>query len=114
MTEKLNKLNNLNANINTIIFITIIILVGIVILGLIEILEHKIMLIISVFGITILIIAGVAGIITTNKIEKTRDISQYTIYLDGNEVDMDKIDIKMYKQSYDDENLKIFLTNRQK
>lgn len=114
MVERLNKLNNLNSNINTIIFITIIALVGIVILALIEIIDHKIMLVISVFGITILIITGVAGIITTNKIEKTRDISQYTLYLDGNEVDMDKIDIKLYNRSYDDENLKIFLTNRTK
>ena len=114
MIEKLSKLNNLNSSINTIIFTTIIILVIVVVLGLIEILNHKIMLIISVFGITILIIAGIAGIITTNKIEKTRDISQYTLYLDGNEVDMNKIDIKLYNRSYDDENLKIFITNKTK
>lgn len=112
MVKELNKLNYINNIINIFIFATLVIIGITIMLGIIELINNKIMLIIGAFGLTVLIIAGCAGIITDTKIEHTRDISKYTIYLDGNEVDMDKIDIKLYKRSYDDENLKIFLTHR--
>ena len=44
--------------------------------------------------------------------EPERDISGYTIYLDGVEVDSDKIDISLYKCSYDDENKIVYMTDK--
>ena len=38
--------------------------------------------------------------------------SDYTIYLDGNEVDPDKIDLHLYRISYDDEKEAIYITSK--
>ena len=40
------------------------------------------------------------------------DRSGYTAYLDGNEVDLDKIDLSLYNVSYDDENGIIYLAGK--
>ena len=38
--------------------------------------------------------------------------SGYTVYLDGEETDLEKIDIRMYRASYDDEKQIIYLSKR--
>ncbi len=47
-------------------------------------------------------------------LDHMREDAGYVIYLDGEEVDRDKIDIRLYTHSYDDENKKIFLTNKRR
>ena len=43
---------------------------------------------------------------------KTPDRSEYTVYLDGNEVEADKIDLSLYKVSYDDEKKIAYATQK--
>jgi len=43
----------------------------------------------------------------------TRDLSTYTAYLDGEEVDLDKIELSYYKVKYDDEKQIVYLTYKQ-
>jgi len=42
----------------------------------------------------------------------SRNLSEYTVFLDGEEVDLDKIDISLYAISYDDEKKIIYITNK--
>lgn len=46
------------------------------------------------------------------KIEQARETTGYTYFLDGREVDINKIDISQYQCTYDDENQRVFMTNK--
>ena len=64
-----------------------------------------------VFGIFNFMIAGTLGYGFKYIQQCEFDIrGNYTVYLDGNEVDRDKIDLDLYKKSYDDENGIIYIT----
>ena len=63
----------------------------------------------------LLIIVGslfIGGGVIAAKNAPVIDRSGYTVYLDGEKVDPDKIDIRMYRVSYDDEKQEIYLSKK--
>lgn len=58
----------------------------------------------------------VIGSYVLNKVEENLlpdiDRTNYTIYIDGAEVDADNIDLSLYSVTYDDNNKKIYATSR--
>ena len=66
-----------------------------------------------IFGSFIFMIAGVLGYGFKYIQQCELDIrGNYAVYLDGNEVDRDKIDLDLYKKSYDDEKGVIYITSK--
>lgn len=66
----------------------------------------------AVITLTIFIVAGNIQFDAKQNIEDIRDGFEYTVYLDGNEIDANSIDINSYTKVYDDTNLKLFLTHK--
>ncbi len=63
-------------------------------------------------GILVIIMSVGGQILLKQNNEKNPDIdrSNYTVYLDGQEVDRDKVDLSLYKVRYDDEDKVIYIT----
>lgn len=66
----------------------------------------------AVITLTIFIVAGNVQFNAEQNIKDIRDGFEYTVYLDGNEIDANSIDINSYTKVYDDTNLKLFLTHK--
>ena len=64
------------------------------------------------------IIVGIIALIIVplirahNVATNPRDLSTYTAYYNGTEVDLDKVDLSLYNVSFDDDSHKVFLTNK--
>ena len=62
---------------------------------------------------TLLIFSNLIGPMLSSSEELVSQRSEYVVYIDGEEVDKDKIDLSLYRIRYDDEKGVIYATPRQ-